>query len=185
MRIEFGCIKTRNGRPQLATSSLSGPPLSRRPTTYSPTDPIDAVTEQDGKGDFARLPSALVPRWRAEAPQRPKPPFQIGSLEALRHASPFDRTGHKRTSEMQRRVTCGNQRNPGKRHHLVAEGPTGISSVKLVPMGDDGSVSSPPSCFESALTRRVPSRLLVAESKPGGRPTPSSWTDIKIAWLSD
>src|SRR4249920_1412001 len=53
---------------------------------------------------------------------------------------------------------------PEKRHHVVVGGPRGISSVKLVPRGEVGSLSSPPSCFESALTKRVPSRLLVVES---------------------
>jgi hypothetical protein len=36
--------------------------------------------------------------------------------------------------------------------------------VRGLPRGEVGSVSSPPSCFESALTKRVPSRLLVVES---------------------
>jgi hypothetical protein len=56
------------------------------------------------------------------------------------------------------------QRNPIKGHHVVVAGQSGISSVNLVPRGEVGSVSSPPSCFESALTKRVPSRLLVVKS---------------------
>jgi hypothetical protein len=56
------------------------------------------------------------------------------------------------------------QRNPTNRHHLVEAGPSGTSSVKLVPRGEVGSVSSPPSCFESALTTRMPSRLLIVKS---------------------
>jgi len=71
--------------------------------------------------------------------------------------------GHGRTSEMPRRVYPASKK-PIKRHHVVVAGPNGISSVKLVPREEVGSVSSPPSCFESALTKRVPSRLLVVES---------------------
>jgi hypothetical protein len=52
--------------------------------------------------------------------------------------------------------------------------------VKLVPIGAFRRVTSPPSCFESALIMRVPRRLLVSGSKPAGSPTPSSRTDIKI-----
>ena len=64
------------------------------------------------------------------------------------------------------------------------EGYNGMSSEKFVPTEDIGRVSSPPSCCESALTRRVPNRLLVAGSKSRGRPPPSSRTEIKIACLS-
>ena len=64
------------------------------------------------------------------------------------------------------------------------EGYNGMSSEKFVPTEDIGRVSSPPSCCESALTRRVPNRLLVAGSKSRGRPRPSSRTEIKIACLS-
>src|SRR6476646_125840 len=56
--------------------------------------------------------------------------------------------------------------------HLVVAGFNGITSVKWVPMADFGRVSSAPNCFESALTRRAPSRLLVVGSKPRARPTP-------------
>ena len=56
----------------------------------------------------------------------------------------------------------------------------GITSVKLVPIGPVKRVTSPSNCFESALTMRVPRRLLVSGLKSAGRPTPSSRTDIKI-----
>ena len=69
--------------------------------------------------------------------------------------------------------------------HLAVAGFNGITSVKWVPMADFGRVSSAPNCFESALTRRAPSRLLVVGSKPRGRPTPSSQTDTKIEFSSD
>jgi hypothetical protein len=46
-------------------------------------------------------------------------------------------------------------------NHLAVGGFSGTSSVQLVPMPDIGRVSSASSCFESAVTRRVPSRLPV------------------------
>ncbi len=46
-------------------------------------------------------------------------------------------------------------------HLEIAGPPNGITSVKLVPIGAVRRVTSPPSCLESALTMRVPRRLLV------------------------
>jgi len=62
--------------------------------------------------------------------------------------------------------------------HRVAAARSGIWSVKLTPIGVGSRVSSPPNCFKSAVTKRVPSRLLAVGSKLGGRPTPSSRTEI-------
>src|SRR5665213_359515 len=67
---------------------------------------------------------------------------------------------------------------------LATTGFSGISRVKLVPIGDNGRVSSAPNCIDSALTRRVPRRLLVVGSNCLGRPTPSSCTDTKIVFFS-
>ena len=44
---------------------------------------------------------------------------------------------------------------------------SGMCSVKLTPIGVGSRISSPPSCFESAVTKRVPSRLLAVGSKAG------------------
>ena len=55
-----------------------------------------------------------------------------------------------------------------------------LSNVKLVPLTDAGRVTSAPNCYASALTKRVPRRLLVTGSNPAGRPAPSSRTETKI-----
>jgi hypothetical protein len=66
-----------------------------------------------------------------------------------------------------------NMRQPkktSKRHHLVVASPSGIRSLKPVPRGDFGSVSSPPNCFESALTRRPTLRLPAYPIEAGPAP---------------
>jgi hypothetical protein len=69
-------------------------------------------------------------------------------------------------------------------NHSVVAGLSGINSSKVVPTGDIGRVSLALNCLEGALTKRVPSRLLIVGSKSTGRPTPSSRTDTKIVCLS-
>ena len=67
--------------------------------------------------------------------------------------------GHERTLEMLPRLTRDTPK-PIERHHLVVAGPRGMSSAKSVPTDADRRVISPPNCFESALTIRVPSPRL-------------------------
>ena len=79
-----------------------------------------------------------------------------------------------RTSGHVRYVPISDVATFGLAVHLeVARPPSGITSVKLVPMAAFGRVTSPPSCFGSALTMRVPRRLLVSGLKSAGTPTPS------------
>ena len=67
------------------------------------------------------------------------------------------------------------------RSNYVAATVSGTISLKLAPIGDTGRVISAPSCLASALTKRLPSRLLVIGSKPAGKPTPSSRTDTFLS----
>src|SRR3954469_23046346 len=61
-----------------------------------------------------------------------------------------------------------------KSDQFAGAGSSGTRSEKWAPLGDDVRVSSAPNCVASALTSRVPSRLLVVGSKLAGTPTPSS-----------
>ena len=61
---------------------------------------------------------------------------------------------------------------------------SGTSSAKLLPVALAGFVSSAPNCSDNAETSRVPKRLVFAESKPAGNPTPSSRIDRATARFS-
>jgi putative SOS response-associated peptidase YedK len=44
--------------------ALPAPPHNMPPRyNICPTDPVDVVTEQDGKRDFVRMRWGLIPRW--------------------------------------------------------------------------------------------------------------------------
>src|SRR6516162_2881767 len=90
---------------------------------------------------------------------------------------PMSALGHKRTFGPRNPMSASPPKADIWIHRGVAAR-SGICRVKLTPIGVGSRVSSPPSCFESAVTKRVASRLLAVGSKLGGRPTPSSRTEI-------
>ena len=61
-----------------------------------PTDPIDVVTEQDGKRDFVRMPWGLVPRWWSKPLKELKAATSNARAETL-ETKPFFRDAFKRT----------------------------------------------------------------------------------------
>ena len=146
-------------------------PCPKRPSLAQLAAPSERLPARCIAANIAKLQTCCADRRRrarrdevAAAPSRcPRYVGLCSNCGRIAATRPTTQGGHGRTSEMPRRVYPASK-NPIKRHHVVVAGPSGISSVKLVPREEVGSISSPPSCFESALTKRVPSRLLVVES---------------------
>jgi putative SOS response-associated peptidase YedK len=77
--------------------ALPAPPHNLQPRfNICPTDPVDVVTEEDGKRDFVRMRWGLIPRWWS----RPLKDAKIATFNARSETvetKPFFRDAFKRT----------------------------------------------------------------------------------------
>jgi putative SOS response-associated peptidase YedK len=77
--------------------TLDRPPHNLPPRyNVCPTDPIDVVTEQDGKRDFTRMRWGLVPRWWSKTIKDVKMATFNARVETV-ETKPFFREAFKRT----------------------------------------------------------------------------------------
>ena len=81
--------------------ALPAPPHNMPPRyNICPTDPVDVVTEQDGKRDFVRTRWALIPRWWSKSLKEAKIATFNARAETV-ETKPFFRDAFKRTRRNQ------------------------------------------------------------------------------------
>ena len=77
--------------------SPQAPPHNLQPRcNICPTDPVDVVTEQDGKRDFTRMRWGLIPRWWSKPLKEAKMATFNARAETV-ETKPFFRDTFKRT----------------------------------------------------------------------------------------
>jgi putative SOS response-associated peptidase YedK len=77
--------------------ALPAPPHNMPPRfNISPTDPVEVVTEQDGKRDFVRMRWGLIPRWWSKPIKEAKMATFNARAETI-ETKPFFRDAFRRT----------------------------------------------------------------------------------------